>query len=231
MSNVKVLDLGGSIVAPDEVDVSFIKAFKVFLETWLKEDKNNKAIIVIGGGAPARKYQQAYRNIVQISDNNEQDWIGVTATRLNAQLIKAVFSDYCEDDVVIDPTVPEKFDGQILVAAGWKPGFSTDYDSVVLAEKFGADTILNLSNIAKVYTADPKKDPDAKPLDYVSWDDYKKMAGDEWIPGKNVPFDPVATKKAAELNLKVIAAAGKDLKNLQKIFDGEEFVGTVIGRK
>jgi uridylate kinase len=231
MSDVKVLDFGGSIVAPDEVDVSFIRDFRIFLEKWLKEDKNNKAIIVIGGGSPARKYQQAYRDIVTKSDNNEQDWIGITATRLNAQLIKAVFSDYCRDDVVIDPTYPKKINGQIMVAAGWKPGFSTDFDSVVLAEKFGADTILNLSNIAKVYTADPKKDPDAKPLDYINWDDYKKMSGDEWIPGFNVPFDPVATKKAAELNMKIISADGKNLENLQNIFDGKEFVGTIIGRK
>lgn len=231
MAEVKVLDLGGSIVAPDEVDTNFIIEFRIFLEKWLKQDKDNKAIIIIGGGSPARKYQKAYRDIVRKSDNNEQDWIGITATRLNAQLIKAVFSEYCRESVVTDPTAPEKFEGQVLVAAGWKPGFSTDYDSVVLAEKFGADTILNLSNIAKVYTADPNKDPDAKPLDYVSWDDYKKMAGTEWIPGNNVPFDPVATKKAAELNLKVIAAAGKDLENLQNIFDGKEFVGTIIGRK
>jgi uridylate kinase len=145
--------------------------------------------------------------------------------------MKAVFSEYCKEDVVIDPTAPETFEGQVMIAAGWKPGFSTDYDSVVLAEKFGADTILNLSNIAKVYTADPKKDPGAKPLDYVSWEDYQKMAGDEWIPGNNVPFDPVATKKAAQLNLKVIAAAGKDLMNLKNIFEGKDFVGTIIGRK
>jgi len=231
MTNVKVLDLGGSIVAPEEVDVTFIKQFKIFLEKWLKEDLKNKAIIVIGGGSPARKYQKAYREIVEVGDNSEQDWIGITATRLNAQLIKAVFSEYCPSEVVIDPTAPEKFDGQVMVAAGWKPGWSTDYDAVILAEKFGADTIYNLSNIAKVYTADPNKDPDAKPLDYVSWDEYKKMAGDEWIPGNNVPFDPVATKKAAELNLQVIAAAGKDLTNLQNIFDGKEFFGTIIGRK
>lgn len=231
MANIKVLDFGGSIVAPDEVDTAFIRSFKEFLENWLKKDKNNKAIIVIGGGAPARKYQQAYREIVTENDHNEQDWIGITATRLNAQLIKAVFSGYCREDVVIDPTAPESFEGQVMVAAGWKPGWSTDYDAVILAEKFGADTVYNLSNIAKVYTDDPKENPDAEPLDYVSWDDYKVMAGDEWTPGKNVPFDPVATRKAAELNLQVIAAAGNDLENLQKIFDGEDFFGTIIGRK
>lgn len=231
MSHIKVLDFGGSIVAPDEVDTAFIRRFREFLVNWLKQDKNNKAIIVIGGGAPARKYQQAYRDIVKDGSNEEQDWIGITATRLNAQLIRAVFSDYCREEVVIDPTAPEKFDGQVMVAAGWKPGWSTDFDAVILAEKFGADTIYNLSNIAKVYTDDPKKNPAAEPLDYISWDDYKKMAGNEWTPGRNVPFDPVATKKASELNLQVIAAAGKDLENLQKIFDGEEFTGTVIGRK
>lgn len=231
MSNIKVLDFGGSIVAPDDVDSTFIKEFKEFLKRWLEEKEDNKAIIVIGGGAPARKYQKAYKEIVTKHQNNEADWIGIMATRINAQLIKAVFSEYCPDPVVTDPTAPRSFNGKVMVAAGWKPGWSTDYDAVVLAEKFGADTLYNLSNIAKVYTDDPKKNPDAKPLDYINWDDYKKMAGDEWTPGKNVPFDPVATNKAAELNLQVIAAAGKDLENLKKIFDGDEFEGTVIGRK
>ncbi len=229
MDNIKVLDLGGSIVAPDEVDIQFIGDFYNFLKEWLEERKENKAIIIIGGGSPARKYQKAYRDIVEACDNTEQDWIGITATRLNAQLIKAVFSQFCQDEVVIDPTKAKKISGQVLIAAGWKPGFSTDYDSVILAEKFGADTILNLSNIAKVYTADPKKDPNATPLDKISWEDYKKMAGDEWIPGNNVPFDPVATKKASELELKVIAADGKDLKNLYNIFYGEPYTGTIIG--
>ena len=59
-------------------------------------------------------------------------------------------------------------------------------------------------------------------------DEYKKLCGDEWTPGKNIPFDPVATKLAAELGLTVKAAAGKDLPNLQKIFDGEAFFGTTI---
>jgi hypothetical protein len=40
------------------------------------------------------------------------------------------------------------FSGRVLMAAGWKPGFSTDYDAVVLAERFGARIrILMLSNI------------------------------------------------------------------------------------
>jgi uridylate kinase len=100
---------------------------------------------------------------------------------------------------------------------------------VLLAEHFGADAVLNLSNIEKVYTDDPRKNPDAKPIDKISWADFRKMVGDEWVPGKNVPFDPVASRRASELGLKVICAAGRDLENLRLILEGKPFTGTVIG--
>jgi len=119
--------------------------------------------------------------------------------------------------------------GRVLVAAGWKPGFSTDYDAVLLAERFDARRILNLSNIAKVYTEDPRSNPAAKPIDAISWTDFRAIVGDEWSPGRNVPFDPVATRKAAELGLSVICAAGRDLDNLRRILEGESFAGTTIG--
>ena len=124
------------------------------------------------------------------------------ATRLNAQFVKASFGDLCKEAVVTDPTVAEEFNGRILVAAGWKPGFSTDNDAVLLAEKFNADTVVNLSNIEKVYTDDPRKNPDAKPLNEISWTDFRKMVGDEWIPGKNCPFDQKSTGNGTQSNLR-----------------------------
>jgi uridylate kinase len=161
--------------------------------------------------------------------DDQADWIGVMATRLNAQLVKAVMSDRCLQDVVTDPTAVKDIRGRVLVAAGWKPGFSSDYDAVLLAERFGADTVVNLSNIEKVYTADPKTDPSARPLDRVSWEDFRGMVGEEWVPGKNVPFDPVASRRAHENGTKVICAAGRNLENLEKILCGGDFTGTVIG--
>ena len=89
--------------------------------------------------------------------------------------------------------------------------------------------MLNLSNIAKVYSADPRVDPSAQPIDAISWADFRAIIGEEWTPGKNVPFDPVATRKAAELGLSVICAAGRDLDNLRRILEGESYVGTTIG--
>ena len=110
-----------------------------------------------------------------------------------------------------------------------KPGFSSDYDAVLLAEKFHAKRVINLSNIERVYTDDPKTNPNAAPLDALSWDAFRALVGDEWVPGKNTPFDPVAAKHAASLGLTVICAAGRDLKNLKNLLEGKPFLGTTIG--
>lgn len=229
--STKVLSVGGSIVAPEYPDTDFVKKFVKMVKDFLEANKNDRLILVVGGGGPARIYQKAFREVASISESegtDAADWIGIMATRLNAQFVKASFGDLCKEAVVTDPTVANEFSGRILVAAGWKPGFSTDNDAVLLAEKFNADTVVNLSNIEKVYTDDPRKNPDAKPLDEVSWVDFRKMVGDEWIPGKNCPFDPIASKKAQELGLVVICAGGKNIENTKAILEGNAYVGTTI---
>jgi uridylate kinase len=226
---ITVISLGGSIVAPDTVDEVFLKNFVSLIREFLAEETERRFIFVVGGGAPARVYQNAYRNIRGAAEDTEADWIGIMATRLNAQLVRALMSEWCSQDVVTDPTRAEPMTGRVLVAAGWKPGFSSDNDAVLLAERFGADSVINLSNIKQVYTADPRDNPEARPIARISWPDFRALVGDEWKPGKNVPFDPVASRRAAELGLKVICAAGRDLENLGKILRGEPFLGTTIG--
>ena len=231
--NTKILSVGGSIIAPDKPDSGFLTSFIAMIKDWLNADPARRHILVAGGGAPARVYQNAYKEVAaELRENIEgdaADKIGIMATRLNAELVKALCGELCKNDVVYNPTENIEFSGRILVAAGWKPGFSTDNDAVLLAEKFSADTVLNLSNIEKVYTDDPKKNPSAKPIDSISWQDFRKMVGDNWTPGKNTPFDPIASKKAEELNLKVICASGKNIENIKNILDGKDFVGTKIG--
>lgn len=226
---VKVLSVGGSIVVPEFPDSEFLKKFSTLVRDWLSKDEQRKLILVVGGGGPARIYQNAYKEIIDnTSDNSQADWIGIMATRLNAQLLKAIFSDLCTQDVVYDPTAVSEISGRILIAAGWKPGFSTDTDAIYLAEQFKAKVVVNLSNIEKVYTDDPKKNPDAKPLDSISWKDFRKMVGDEWTPGKNCPFDPIASKRAESADIDVICAGGKDIANIEKILNDQEFFGTKI---
>jgi uridylate kinase len=229
VNSVKVISLGGSIIIPDKVDIDFLQEFHRKIVAYLAEHNKQKLILVCGGGALAREYQKAYSALVSAAADAAQDWIGIAATRLNAELLRQLFGQYCQDEVVTNPTAVTSFSGRVLIAAGWKPGFSTDFDAVLLAEKFGARTVINLSNIKKVYSADPKINPDAYPLDAISWADFRKLTGETWTPGKNVPFDPVAAEQATKTALRVIVAYGRDLANLQAILEDKPFTGTVIG--
>lgn len=230
---LSVLSVGGSIISPEGPDAEFISKFVKEIKNYLKENAEDRLILVCGGGGPARLYQGAYRALTPESEQVQelQDLIGIRATHINAELIKSVFGKLCADPIVINPTSPDvTFTGRILVAGGWKPGFSTDTDAVYLAKRFGAATVINLSNIKKVYTADPRYNKDAKPIDSISWNDFiKNIVGTEWKAGLNAPFDPVASKMASESGIKVYCADGRNLENTLAILKNEPFEGTVIG--
>jgi uridylate kinase len=234
MASVQVISLGGSIIAPDKVDVAFLRSFRKAVLEHLEGDPERRVILVCGGGGPAREYQGAYRAVLSDSapgeqDAEAQDWLGIAATRLNAELVRFLFQPHCPQPVVQDPTSVSVFPGRVLVASGWKPGFSSDYDAVLLARRFQADTLVNLSDVARVYSADPKTDPTARPLDRMRWAELAAMVGTTWVPGRKLPFDPVATAEAARAGLRVIVAAGRNIENLKKILAGRDFEGTVVG--
>lgn len=227
-----VISVGGSIVVPDGVDPEFVGRFVGTIRKRLEREPETRFALVIGGGSTARHYQAAAGEVAAALgvsiDRSALDTIGIAATRVNAEVIRAAFCELVEDPLVTDPTAAQGITGRVLIAGGWKPGFSTDNVAVRLAESLGSDTVINLSNIPQIYTADPKIDPDATPLDTITWAELTRIVGDEWIPGKNTPFDPVATRRAAELGMTVIAADGRDLANLEALLDGQPFVGTTI---
>jgi len=226
---VTVISLGGSIIAPGGVDSFFLKGLLHLVEERLAAEPRQKLIIVCGGGSLARDYQAALREVNPGARNDDLDWVGVAATRVNGELLRRILHAWCVEDLVTDPSAVSVFAGRIMVAAGWKPGFSTDNDAVVLARRFSSGTVVNLSNVAKVYSDDPKKNPAAKPVDRLSWKEMLKIVGNEWSPGKNTPFDPTAARLAAESRIRVIFAEGRNLANLSRILAGESFVGTTIG--
>lgn len=226
---VKVISLGGSIIIPKDINVNFLKNFKERISSYLNQNKEDKLILITGGGFTARVYQGAAKELNSNIDIDSLDWIGIRATRINAELIKSIFSDFCKDEIVINPTSNYSFSGRILVACGWKPGFSTDTDATYLAKRFNAKQIINLSNIQKVYTKDPRFNKDAKPIDKISWSDFRKIVGDKWSAGANTPFDPIASKMASEEGIQVICSDGQNIDNTIAILEGKEFIGTTIG--
>lgn len=225
MSKLFIISLGGSLINPQEVNAIFLKKFKKLILTQIK--RGNRFVLITGGGALCRQYQQALKTIGQPS-NNELDWLGIYSTRLNARLVQLMFGKLAHPTIVEDPNKKVKFKEKILVAGGWMPGRSTDDDAVRLAKVYNASTVINLSNINYVYTKDPRKFKDAKLIKEISWKNFRKIVGDKWDPGANKPFDPTAARLAEKIKLKVIITNGKNLKNLQNILEEKKFTGTVI---
>lgn len=211
-----------------EIDWKFIKKFKKTIEKYIQ--KKHKFIIITGGGRIARKYAEAAKKIYKI-DDEDKDWLGIHATRMNAHFIRTIFKKEAHPRINKNPNDLEdfyNFKENILVAAGWRPGFSTDYDAVLLAKYLGIKNIVNFSNVNYVYTKDPKKFPKAKKIKSITWKDFRKIVGTKWKPGMNMPFDPIDSKLAEEEDITVAIMNGKNMNNLENYLDDKTFKGTII---
>jgi uridylate kinase len=150
---------------------------------------------------------------------------------MNAHFIRTIFRENAHPRINKNPHDLEDFydfKESILVAAGWRPGFSTDFDAVILAKYLGIKKIINLSNIDYVYEQDPRKFPDAEKIEKISWADFRQMVGDTWDPGMSAPFDPIASKEAQANDLEVAIMNGKNLDNLRDYLEGRTAQGTII---
>lgn len=224
-----VMKLGGSLIVPNGgINSAYLQRFDVFIRKQVLENKR-QFFLLIGGGALARQYRDAGAAVTSHHITNEDlDWLGVHATRLNAHLLRTIFRDIAHPIILKDYRFLQKPTQPIVIAAGWKPGWSTDYLAVLLARDYHIPMIVKMSNTDYIYDKDPKQYLQAQPLEAISWTDYRAIVGDRWIPGSSMPFDPISSKLASELNVKVIYLNGMHLDNLEKALDGERFVGTTI---
>lgn len=220
-----VVSVGGSLIVPDGIDTDFLTHFKTL--ALKKIEQGFSFCIIAGGGKTARRYQDAAHAVTPLS-RTDLDWLGIHATRLNGQLLRNIFAGYAYPHVIKNPTSDINADEPILIAAGWEPGYSTDYVAVLMAKNLGARRLVNLSNTDYVYDSDPKKNPDAKKIEKVSWPEFRKIIPDHWDPGLSSPFDPVAAKEAEALGLEVAVINGTHLNEFSHYLDGKPFVGTVI---
>lgn len=223
--NQIVMSLGGSLIIPNEIDVLFLKSFVVTIKEYVS--RGFSFLIITGGGKLCRKYNDSLKQIVEPS-LLDLDWMGIAVTRLNAELVRICFGDLAYEKVVLDPDNIPKTNKQIIVGGGWKPGNSSDLAAVHGASSIGATKIINLSNIDFVCDKDPKKFPDAKSIDKMSWSEFRDLFGNDWNPGANVPFDQTAAREAESLGHEVVILNGKNIENLKSYLDGNKFIGTVI---
>jgi uridylate kinase len=170
-----LIDLGGSAVCPDGIDVEFLKQFREFIKRKIEE--GYRFVIVVGGGGICRQYQKAASEVVDIEDK-EKDWVGIFATRLNARLLQAIFCDVAYPDLFDERFKMKSFrrpsgeissfgsfeikelgEYQVIIASGWKPGWSTDYVAVQIAVDFKIDTVVNLGKPDYIYKRSLRERP------------------------------------------------------------------------
>jgi uridylate kinase len=221
-----IVALGGSIVHPDDINILFLKDFKKFIKPFLR--KGTRFVLVVGGGTLSRRFQEAAEKVAQVTDE-DKDWIGIHATRLNAHLLRTIFRDVANPVIIDEQSKVARLRYPVTIAAGWRPGWSTDYVALRIAADLGVKEVIIAGKPAYVFDKDPKY-PAAKKIAAMNWREYRKLIPKKWKPGLHAPVDPVGAALAAWEGLTAIVLDGRDLKNFDALLKGKEFKGTVIGK-
>ncbi len=144
--------------------------------------RSEKIGIVTGGGEIARKYIAVARK--GGASNTFQDLLGIYASRLNALLLISLLDN-------VYPRVPTNIEEfldawrryPVVVTGGFQPGQSTATVAALVAEAVGSPVLLNAANIDAVYSDDPKKNPSAKRLPELTYDEFEKILRSSYLPG------------------------------------------------
>ena len=139
--------------------------------------------IVVGGGNIFRGVAPGAQGM----DRATADYMGMMATIMNALALQdamrqaglnARVQSALNIEAVVEPYIRNKAiryleEGKIVIfAAGTgNPFFTTDTAAALRGTEIGAEMVLKATKVDGVYTADPKRHPDAKRYDKVSFDE------------------------------------------------------------
>jgi uridylate kinase len=181
--------------------------------------------VVVGGGNIFRGMQQAAKGM----DRGTADYMGMLATVMNALALGNALERVGQPVTVMSaipmPTVCENFVPQrarrhldrkrvVIFAAGTgNPFFTTDTTAALRAAEMGCEAIAKATNVDGVYSADPKKDPNAVRYDTISFDDVlAKRLG---------VMDAAAIALARDNGIPIIVFSIREPGNLQRLLAGE----------
>lgn len=139
--------------------------------------------IVVGGGNLFRGATGALSGM----DRATADGMGMLATVMNslalkdalmaagvpAQVMTAVTIAHVGEPFERDAAVRHLEAGRVVIFGGGtgNPFFTTDTAAALRAAEIGADLMLKATKVDGVYTADPKKDPNATRYDQLTFDE------------------------------------------------------------
>ena len=187
--------------------------------------------IVVGGG----NFWRGVKNGEGRMDRARADYMGMLATVMNclalqdvlqqqgaeAKVLTAMRIEHVGEPFSVDKAEEYLNSGKVVVFGGGvgSPFFTTDTGAVLRAALIGADAILLAKNVDGVYSADPKKDPNAVRFDTLSYA--------EVLERRLAVMDSTATALAMDNNIPVLVFALKDPENIRRAVRGEN-VGTLV---
>src|ERR1700749_2614761 len=138
--------------------------------------------IVVGGGNFFRGVAEQAKEMDRVSADN----MGMLSTVINAialqdsleqrgvqcRVMTAVFMNQIAEPYIRRRAVRHLEKGRVLIfAAGiGNPFFTTDTCAALRATEISADVVLKATKVDGIYSADPKKDPNAKMLHNLSYE-------------------------------------------------------------
>jgi uridylate kinase len=111
-----VISVGGSLLVPDQIDTAFIQEFTTLIRR--KTEEGFSFYIIAGGGKLARRYRDAVLQINPSATSEDLDWVGIKATRTNAELLRAIFADARIPEIVRDTRKRPSSKSAIYIAGG-----------------------------------------------------------------------------------------------------------------
>ena len=212
-----------------DIDAEYVKSAAALIRK-LHLDGYRIAVSVGGG-----KFSAQYQDIVRKNGTQVMaDKIGQMINHVNATLLISLLGE----DVAYPKSITDLAEVQLAsklnlipVGAGFVEGATSDHSAVIIAERLGAKRLLNLSKIDGIYDADPSKNPKAKLIKKMSYEQLIELATrlDTREPKAPFVFDIVACKLAARSGIELIFANGKDLDSLKKLVEGSRDCGTIVG--
>ncbi|MFQ5711612.1 MAG: UMP kinase [Candidatus Geothermarchaeales archaeon] len=190
-------------------------------------EKKFQLYVVTGGGETARKYIELARK--QGVKETQLDIMGITASRLNAQLLISLIGEAAFPNPLtsLEELGPLVSGGKILVFGGILPGVSTNTVSALVAEMTGADLLITLSRSGCLYDKDPDTHEDAAPLEEATPEEVRRILSPIWEKAGLYPlFDRTALNVISRSKIPTIITAPK-ASELEKALKGEK-TGTRI---
>jgi uridylate kinase len=221
------LCFGGSILAPEELDVGCIREIAQTLRA-LKSRKH-ELLVVTGGGKPSRKYIEAVRKLK--ASSTHCDNIGIDVTRLNARLLIAALGNLAEQDplTTFEAAVRATFRNKVPVMGGTAPGQTTDAVAAMLASSSKSGLLVYFTDVDGVYSADPKRNPKAKKFETMTAQELLKLVVKEKVkPGMSAIIDPVGAKLIQRAGIQTLVLGRHEIKRLPEILRGAKHSGTTI---